>query len=121
MIVLDQVLYTKFVSEYERFLFHRHTEKILLQKSNLRQHVKAVHEEVKPFACSFSGCGMRFSYKHVRDNHEKSGCHTYIPVSYICQWLDAIVSFCLVLVFFMLDKDSWFLIVSYSGGLHRVR
>ncbi|XVF26561.1 hypothetical protein REPUB_Repub14bG0028000 [Reevesia pubescens] len=52
-------------------------------KSNLRQHVKAVHEELKPFACSFSGCGMRFSYKHVRDNHEKSGCHVYVPGDFI--------------------------------------
>ncbi|EOY17266.1 hypothetical protein SCA6_009669 [Theobroma cacao] len=52
-------------------------------KSNLRQHVKAVHEELKPFACSFSGCGMRFSYKHVRDNHEKSGCHIYVPGDFV--------------------------------------
>ncbi|XP_008367872.3 transcription factor IIIA-like isoform X2 [Malus domestica] len=46
-------------------------------KSNLTQHVKAVHLEDKPFACSFSGCGMRFAYKHVRDNHEKTGRHFY--------------------------------------------
>ncbi|KAG4145912.1 hypothetical protein ERO13_D05G124000v2 [Gossypium hirsutum] len=52
-------------------------------KSNLRQHVKAVHEELKPFACSFSGCGMRFSYKHVRDNHEKSALHVYVPGDFI--------------------------------------
>ncbi|MBA0596099.1 hypothetical protein Gorai_012936 [Gossypium raimondii] len=52
-------------------------------KSNLRQHVKAVHEELKPFACSFFGCGMRFSYKHVRDNHEKSGCHVYTPGNFL--------------------------------------
>ncbi|KAH9676035.1 hypothetical protein KPL70_019011 [Citrus sinensis] len=45
--------------------------------SNLRQHVKAVHYEIKPFACSFFGCGMRFAFKHVRDNHEKSGHHVY--------------------------------------------
>ncbi|GLT24986.1 hypothetical protein SLA2020_001450 [Shorea laevis] len=48
-------------------------------KSNLRQHVKAVHQELRPFVCGFSGCGMRFSYKHVRDNHEKSGIHVYTP------------------------------------------
>ncbi|KAJ4713555.1 Transcription factor IIIA [Melia azedarach] len=47
-------------------------------KSNLQQHVKAVHHEIRPFACGFPGCGMRFAYKHVRDNHEKSGCHTYV-------------------------------------------
>ncbi|PON85028.1 TFIIH C1-like domain containing protein [Trema orientale] len=46
-------------------------------KSNLNQHVKAAHLKQKPFACSFSGCGLRFSYKHVRDNHEKTGCHVY--------------------------------------------
>ncbi|XP_021896069.1 transcription factor IIIA isoform X2 [Carica papaya] len=46
-------------------------------KSNLSQHVKAVHLELKPFICSFSDCGMQFAYKHVRDNHEKTGCHLY--------------------------------------------
>ncbi|XP_059643102.1 transcription factor IIIA-like isoform X1 [Cornus florida] len=46
-------------------------------KSNLRQHVKAVHFELKPFACSIPGCGMRFPFKHVRDNHEKSALHVY--------------------------------------------
>ncbi|XP_062153779.1 transcription factor IIIA-like [Alnus glutinosa] len=48
-------------------------------KSNLRQHEKAVHLDLKPFACSFSGCGMRFAHKHVRDNHEKTGNHVYTP------------------------------------------
>nr|XP_023885924.1 transcription factor IIIA-like isoform X3 [Quercus suber] len=46
-------------------------------KSNLHQHIKAVHLELKPFACSFSGCGMRFAHKHVRDKHEKTGCHVH--------------------------------------------
>ncbi|XAR71000.1 hypothetical protein NMG60_11028069 [Bertholletia excelsa] len=46
-------------------------------KSNLQQHVKAVHLALRPFACSFPGCDMRFSFKHVRDNHEKSGRHVY--------------------------------------------
>ncbi|CAL9027885.1 unnamed protein product [Prunus brigantina] len=46
-------------------------------KSNFHQHVKAVHLEHKPFVCSFSGCGMRFAYKHVRDKHEKTGRHVY--------------------------------------------
>ncbi|KAL2480822.1 transcription factor IIIA [Abeliophyllum distichum] len=46
-------------------------------RSNLNLHVKAVHCELKPFACSISGCGMKFAFKHVRDNHEKSGCHVY--------------------------------------------
>ncbi|KAK9077461.1 hypothetical protein SSX86_005798 [Deinandra increscens subsp. villosa] len=45
--------------------------------SNLRQHIKAAHIQEKPFLCSISGCGMRFSFKHVRDNHEKSGKHVY--------------------------------------------
>ncbi|KAL9240051.1 hypothetical protein vseg_014312 [Gypsophila vaccaria] len=47
--------------------------------SNLRQHVKAVHLNLRPFACSVSGCNMRFAFKHVRDNHEKSGRHVYAP------------------------------------------
>ncbi|KAF5727000.1 transcription factor IIIA-like isoform X3 [Tripterygium wilfordii] len=33
-------------------------------KSNLAQHVKAVHLEIKPFVCSLRDCSMRFSYKH---------------------------------------------------------
>uniref|UniRef100_A0A2N9IQ50 C2H2-type domain-containing protein n=1 Tax=Fagus sylvatica TaxID=28930 RepID=A0A2N9IQ50_FAGSY len=47
-------------------------------KSNLNQHIKAVHLDLKPFACSFSGCGIRFAHKHVRDKHEKT-CHVYTP------------------------------------------
>ncbi|XP_010546690.1 PREDICTED: transcription factor IIIA-like [Tarenaya hassleriana] len=45
--------------------------------SNLRKHMKAVHENVRPFVCGFPGCSMRFAYKHVRNNHENSGFHTY--------------------------------------------
>ncbi|TXG59214.1 hypothetical protein EZV62_017043 [Acer yangbiense] len=52
-------------------------------KSNLQQHVKAVHHEIKPFACGLVGCGMRFAYKHVRDKHEKSGCHIYVTGDFI--------------------------------------
>ncbi|KAF9661601.1 hypothetical protein SADUNF_Sadunf19G0085800 [Salix dunnii] len=48
-------------------------------KTNLNQHVKAVHLEQRPYVCGFPGCGMRFSYKHVRDKHEKSGLHVYTP------------------------------------------
>ncbi|CAI9096763.1 OLC1v1032976C4 [Oldenlandia corymbosa var. corymbosa] len=46
-------------------------------KSNLNQHIKAAHLDIKPFACSFPSCGMRFSFKHVRDKHEKSGLHVF--------------------------------------------
>ncbi|XP_010428060.1 PREDICTED: transcription factor IIIA [Camelina sativa] len=45
--------------------------------SNLQKHKKAVHEDIRPFICGFPGCGMRFAYKHVRNNHENSGCHIY--------------------------------------------
>ncbi|XP_068637251.1 transcription factor IIIA-like [Aristolochia californica] len=51
--------------------------------SNLNQHVKAVHLALRPFTCRFSGCGKRFPYKHVRDNHEKSGAHVYIPGDFV--------------------------------------
>lgn len=47
--------------------------------SNRNQHIKAVHLELKPHTCSILGCCKKFAYKHVRDNHEKSGCHIYIP------------------------------------------
>ncbi|KAI6698529.1 hypothetical protein NL676_018648 [Syzygium grande] len=48
-------------------------------KSNLRQHVKAVHLEVRPFVCSYKDCGKKFAYKHMRDHHKKTGCHVYTP------------------------------------------
>ncbi|CAK9321340.1 unnamed protein product, partial [Citrullus colocynthis] len=51
--------------------------KVFSTASNLQQHMKVVHMGQKPFACCFPGCGMRFGYKHVRDNHEKSGQHVY--------------------------------------------
>ncbi|CAA0832880.1 transcription factor IIIA [Striga hermonthica] len=47
--------------------------------SNLKKHVKAVHLELKPFACGMPGCGMKFAYKHVRNNHETSRSHVYTP------------------------------------------
>ncbi|OVA13818.1 zinc finger protein [Macleaya cordata] len=47
-------------------------------KSNLNQHIKSVHLELRPFACRVPECGKKFPFKHVRDNHEKSGCHVYI-------------------------------------------
>ncbi|XP_045802408.1 transcription factor IIIA-like [Trifolium pratense] len=46
-------------------------------KSNLSKHVKAIHLQDKPYMCSFPDCGMKFAYKHVRDNHEKSGSHVF--------------------------------------------
>ncbi|EPS65995.1 hypothetical protein M569_08782, partial [Genlisea aurea] len=46
-------------------------------KSNLNQHIKAVHLETRRFKCSVPDCDMRFAFKHVRDKHEKSELHTY--------------------------------------------
>lgn len=69
----------------------------LFQTSNLNQHIKAVHWELKPFVCGLPGCNKRFTYKHVRDNHEKSGCHIYTPVSFSTsrnQSLTSLVSKC---------------------------
>ncbi|KAI3982346.1 hypothetical protein MKX01_037879 [Papaver californicum] len=35
-----------------------------LTKSNLNQHVKSVHLQLRPFVCRFPDCGQRFSFKH---------------------------------------------------------
>ena len=64
------------------FLMHLLSNSINLQKSNLNQHVKAVHLGLQPFPCRFPSCGMKFSFKHVRDNHEKSGRHVFTRVSF---------------------------------------
>ncbi|KAK6937005.1 Zinc finger C2H2-type [Dillenia turbinata] len=45
--------------------------------SNLQQHVKVAHLNLRPFSCRIPGCDMSFSFKHVRDNHEKTGRHVH--------------------------------------------
>ncbi|GLJ19076.1 hypothetical protein SUGI_0342660 [Cryptomeria japonica] len=62
---------------YERCL-HSYTT-----KSNLRQHIKSVHLELKPFKCQFGGCGMTFAHKSARDRHEMSGTHCYVQGDFI--------------------------------------
>ena len=57
-----------------------------MQRSNLNKHVKAVHQELRPFPCRFSGCGKKFPYKHVRDNHENSGAHVHVLVRGWTSW-----------------------------------
>ncbi|WVZ01512.1 hypothetical protein V8G54_027581 [Vigna mungo] len=47
------------------------------RKSNLDKHKRVVHIKEKPFVCGFADCGMRFAYKHVRDNHEKTAKHVF--------------------------------------------
>lgn len=52
-------------------------------RSNLKKHVKAVHEELRPFTCRISGCGQKFPYRHVRDNHENSSAHVYVQGDFV--------------------------------------
>ncbi|KMZ66951.1 putative Zinc finger protein [Zostera marina] len=53
------------------------------KKSNLNKHIKSVHLNEKPFTCHFTGCEKKFSFKHVRDNHEKSGIHVHVPNDFL--------------------------------------
>lgn len=55
------------------------------QRSNLHIHEKAVHFQEKPFVCGFPDCGMRFAYKHVRDNHQKTAKHVFTLVSSVLE------------------------------------
>ncbi|KAL9249718.1 Transcription factor IIIA-like protein [Drosera capensis] len=48
------------------------------KKSNLQQHIRTVHHKHRRFVCGVDGCGMRFTLKHVRDNHEKTAIHNYV-------------------------------------------
>lgn len=48
------------------------------KQSNLNKHIKAMHQELRQFGCRISGCDKKFAYKHVRDNHEKSGAHVQV-------------------------------------------
>lgn len=45
------------------------------KKSNLDVHIRAVHMSLKPYACTYAGCEMRFAYKAVRDKHEQCSRH----------------------------------------------
>ncbi|KAI9112963.1 hypothetical protein K1719_016077 [Acacia pycnantha] len=52
---------------------HKDCSSTFTTKSNLEKHEKAVHFKEKPFVCRFPDCGMRFSYKHVREIMKKLG------------------------------------------------
>jgi general transcription factor IIIA len=53
------------------------------RKSNLNQHIRAVHLGLRPFKCRFHECEMSFSHKAVRDNHEKTGRHCYVQGDFL--------------------------------------
>lgn len=40
----------------------------------MKNHIRVVHEQVKPFICGFEGCGQTFGFKKVLQRHEL--CHT---------------------------------------------
>lgn len=45
------------------------------KKSNLDTHIRAIHMNLKPYACSHSGCETRFAYSAVRNKHELCSAH----------------------------------------------
>ncbi|KAL2653392.1 hypothetical protein R1flu_021520 [Riccia fluitans] len=47
------------------------------RETNLRIHIEAFHHKLKPFVCSYDGCGKRFAYKNVLERHELSAVHVH--------------------------------------------
>ncbi|CAN6458447.1 unnamed protein product [Victoria cruziana] len=52
-------------------------------KSNLMQHIRVVHRKQQAFGCRVSGCGSRFTYKHVRERHEKTHFRPYTHEDFV--------------------------------------
>ncbi|KAG0620709.1 hypothetical protein M758_4G237300 [Ceratodon purpureus] len=50
------------------------------KKSNLDTHIRAIHMDLKPYACSHAGCEMRFAYRAVRDKHELCSVHVKLDL-----------------------------------------
>nr|GEW53258.1 transcription factor IIIA-like [Tanacetum cinerariifolium] len=98
----------------------RYYEHGLLQRenSNLRVHVKVAHFQDIPIICSLSERGMRFAYKHVTDNHEKTGRHVYKVVDFV----DADVEFqsrprgILSISLLQVHHLGWFTALKRSGS-----
>lgn len=92
----------------------------LIQTSNLNQHIKAVHWELKPFVCGMPGCNKRFTYKHARDNHEKSGCHIYTPVSFSTSStnhsLPLLVNAIISVISYETSLIVWIITIPVQGG-----
>ena len=50
---------------------HEGCNKSYMSEKSLKMHIRAIHEQVKPFKCTESGCGSRFSYKCILLRHQK--------------------------------------------------
>ncbi|OLY80147.1 Transcription factor IIIA [Smittium mucronatum] len=69
--VLDEHMETHEINRAVIGCSHPNCTRFYFKQSSLNHHIKSFHEQIKPFSCAESGCGMTFSRKHLLARHKK--------------------------------------------------